>query len=283
MRENNISDLKIKEYTKESEVLRDLPELKQIFLILKECIDNPIYPILDMINDLRRIIQYHEINPDGCIKLITEKYPLYVSYELEQYIKYDEGESPDGYEEKKISDTIFILCVKEMSIFDSNSDFKTLLNAESFNKRLYEAACYLFEQALEKHKSKNDNQDTSTTEINNTTECSANIITLDRETEKKVLENFLFWSGLDKRKYKNIFKEIKQQTYTEMVQKADFSDLKQHGCSQRVQYNVYVLSKMLNNKEWGEIAAEKLGTTLADCQKRTEFTEHAKLKELFLQ
>ena len=153
---------------------------------------------------------------------------------------------------------------------------------ELVNLCLLKGAQSLIDEIAELEETDNQ-QDTSTTEINNTTECSTNIITLDSETEKKALEVFYFWSELDKRKYKNIFKEIKQQTYTEMVQKADFSDLKQHGCSQRVQYNVYVLSKILNNKEWGKIAAEKLGTTLANCQKRTLFAEYTELKKRFLQ
>jgi hypothetical protein len=109
---------------------------------------------------------------------------------------------------------------------------------------------------------------------------------LDKKAESQVLGNYNFWNNLEnskERQYTNIFKDITEHKFLEMVSTADFSELNKKGISQRVKCNVFVLSRLLNNREWGETAAEKLNTTLADCQKRTEFNEWELLKSKFLQ
>jgi hypothetical protein len=106
---------------------------------------------------------------------------------------------------------------------------------------------------------------------------------LTRETEERVLQNFNFWQNLDtKRYYINIFKDITQTKFCDMVESADFSELNKKGITQRLKYNVYILTRILGN-EWGNNAAAKLNTTLSECQKRTEFAEYEKLKSMFLQ
>jgi len=120
------------------------------------------------------------------------------------------------------------------------------------------------------------------------TECdTAYKIELNADTEKSVLENLKFWSDTKKEHkndngYKNIFEEITQLEFLTMVSDADFSTLNKKGFSQRVQYNVYILSRLLGN-DWGNNAAQKLNKTLAECQKRTEFNEHKQLKTMYLQ
>jgi hypothetical protein len=68
--------LRITEYTKESEVLiKSTPEIKQIFFALKKQFPNSKGWYLKMINDLCRIQQYHETEPDKCIKFVDSQYP----------------------------------------------------------------------------------------------------------------------------------------------------------------------------------------------------------------
>ena len=107
-------------------------------------------------------------------------------------------------------------------------------------------------------------------------------LNINKEREDVVLFNFQFWNELSSKEYKNIFKNITQHRFLEMVCRADFSELNKKGISQRVKYNAFVLSRLLNNDEWGNIAAQNLNTTLVECQKRCEFPEWNLLKKAFL-
>jgi hypothetical protein len=100
----------------------------------------------------------------------------------------------------------------------------------------------------------------------------------------EALINYKFWHDIETKKhgYVNIFKEINENTFFYMIDNADFSTLNKRGISQRVKYNVFILSRLLGNV-WGEKASLKLNTTLQECQKRTGFVEHEELKHMYLQ
>jgi hypothetical protein len=67
-----------------------------------------------------------------------------------------------------------------------------------------------------------------------------------------------------------------------MVQNADFSAIIEEGSSQRVHYNIYILSRVLG-KEWGEIAAKNTGAkSLRECDGKTKFYEYSELKKMYL-
>ena len=108
-----LNPLEINEYTQESEIIKNsTPELKIIYAVLKQYSD---YPVLQMINDLRRIEQYHESKQDLCIELIKTQYPM-----------------------RWVLSTVFVECVK--TIIDNNSDFIFQLKLETSHKLLHSKA-----------------------------------------------------------------------------------------------------------------------------------------------
>ena len=113
-------------------------------------------------------------------------------------------------------------------------------------------------------------------------------IKIDGDTEQELLKNYNFWN-LSKEKhkhiprYKNIFEDITLSEFLNIVKRADFSTLsKKKGCLHRLLFNIAILSRLLGN-EWGGKAAESIGKTLAECQKRTDFEEYMQLKGMYLQ
>ncbi|KAA6335652.1 hypothetical protein EZS27_016125 [termite gut metagenome] len=100
----------------------------------------------------------------------------------------------------------------------------------------------------------------------------------------KVMENYNFWNNIDTTKQgrANIFKGISEDEFIDMIDNADFSSLKKYGISQRVEFNIIVLSRILG-KEWEKEALKKQGTRIGKCGKRTGFAEHDKLKGMYLQ
>lgn len=105
----------------------------------------------------------------------------------------------------------------------------------------------------------------------------------------ELLENYSFWYKHSKefreetQGYCNIFKNITETQFFEMIDNADFSMIiNKHGYSKRVRYNIYVLSRKLD-KEWGERAANSINTTLDDCRKNSGFSEFGALKNMYLQ
>jgi len=103
--------------------------------------------------------------------------------------------------------------------------------------------------------------------------------------EDKLLENYQFWKDIENRnthKYKDIFRNISQNDFLNMIHSADFSTLNKKGVLQRIAYNICVLSRVLG-REWGEKSAKSIGKTFEFCQKRTEFLEHNELKNMYLQ
>ena len=121
-----------------------------------------------------------------------------------------------------------------------------------------------------------DNNSTSTS----STVCKYDI---DKEKEVNILENYAFWDsqkgGMVGRV--NIFNNITWTKFLEMVSNADFSPLNVKGKSQRVKYNVVILSRVMG-KEWGKEAASSLKTNISECQKRTNFHEYGALKGMYL-
>ena len=104
------------------------------------------------------------------------------------------------------------------------------------------------------------------------------------ELVNNVLKNFEFWQDVKElhRGKKNIFADVTQDVFFDMIKHADFSTINQKGATGRVKYNVHVLSRILG-KEWGEVAARKIGAeTLRECGKRTQFSEYKKLNEMYL-
>jgi len=107
----------------------------------------------------------------------------------------------------------------------------------------------------------------------------------DLETKySRVLENFKFWNGIDDKVHgrKNIFKGVSEEDFIMMIKTANFKSINKSGRSQRVKFNIYVLSKELD-ENWGEKAANSLNTTLKECAKRTTFYEYDSLKSMYLQ
>jgi len=100
----------------------------------------------------------------------------------------------------------------------------------------------------------------------------------------KLARNYIFWTNIDDKVHgkKNIFKGITQSDFFNMILTADFTQINKAGISQRVKYNIHVLSRELG-KDWGEKAAGKINTSLDECVKRTEFNEYDSLKNMYLQ
>jgi hypothetical protein len=156
------------------------------------------------------------------------------------------------------------LIQKSQGVFD----FLNEKQAKLFNDRISEYLDFVRNEAQEK----------------TITQVEELEVELTKELEGKVLENYIFWNKQsdEKQGRENIFKFTKQSDFLQMVGNADFSAINKKGMSQRVQYNVYVLSRVLG-KDWGEKAAMKIGAkSLRDCSGKTKFSEHPKLKSMFL-
>ena len=103
-------------------------------------------------------------------------------------------------------------------------------------------------------------------------------------THSELLENYHFWDNVNTKTQGriNIFNNITEQQFFEMIYNADFSMIvNKHGYSKRVRYNIHVLSRILGT-EWGERAAEKLKTTLKECGKCSGFNEFSAIKKMYL-
>lgn len=100
----------------------------------------------------------------------------------------------------------------------------------------------------------------------------------------KVLNNYSFWVNLEcdsKNGYKNIFRGISESDFISMINQANFSRINTSGITQRIKYNIFVLSRLLG-KEWGETAAGNLGTNLRECGKMSSFAEFDEIKNMYL-
>jgi len=147
-----------------------------------------------------------------------------------------------------------------------------------------------YKRAVEAFNSWEQDQERTKTETNNTEKQQKGLIeNKPKYTPSELLENYHFWYKHSKefreetQGYCNIFKNITETQFFEMIDNADFSMIiNKHGYSKRVRYNIYVLSRKLD-KEWGERAAKSINTTLDDCRKNSGFGEFAALKNMYLQ
>jgi len=102
-------------------------------------------------------------------------------------------------------------------------------------------------------------------------------------TPSELLINYHYWDNVNTKThgYINIFNNITEQQFFEMIDNADFSTIiGKHGYSKRIKYNIAVLSRILG-KEWGEIVAKKLKTTLKKCAKCSGFHEFSAIKNMY--
>jgi hypothetical protein len=119
----------------------------------------------------------------------------------------------------------------------------------------------------------------------NTDKPQGYLFKLTEEIECEIIKNYYFWKNLkaenkNNNAYKNIFEGFTQQEFLEMVCTVDFSRLKKTGCKYRIRNNISILSRIMD-KEWGEMAAKSLNTTLKECCKRTDYIEYEQLKNLY--
>lgn len=104
-----------------------------------------------------------------------------------------------------------------------------------------------------------------------------------KNKKSELLENYKFWNKVNlKEKNQNIFKNIDEDSFFEMVENHDFSRICKKPISQRVKYNIVVLARVLG-EEWGEKAAKTLGGTLRTCGKMTSFNERKELDCIYRQ
>ena len=269
------------EYTSEVQITISAHELTPVYSVLRKYVYNNFLDmrkdiadqfkkryILDMINDLRRIIAYYNEKSLKCVNYIEAKY-----IDFEKY-----GVLRD----------VFLLCLKSLitnNIIAKNSTFSILLNPIiKFNYLLDDDTAHI-NQSLEDAYSIITTLP-STTKTTDEVKDQQDVVVLDNNTEERVLENYNFWTGLPKPHCINIFENISVSDFLKMVTTADFTVVHTKGQTQRVKYNVYLLSRLLG-AEWGDTAAQKLKTTLVNCIKRTLFNEieanKFQLKTMFLQ
>lgn len=80
---------------------------------------------------------------------------------------------------------------------------------------------------------------------------------------------------------KNIFQNITKEEFLQMIMDMDFTKIYTRGKQGRVQYNIYILTRIMGT-DWGNAAAKKIGTTYEQCRKAGSFSEHDNLKHMYL-
>lgn len=113
---------------------------------------------------------------------------------------------------------------------------------------------------------------------------STHVIDASKINYSAIINNYIFWNNIEDKShgFKNIFKGFTQNDFINMILNADFTQINKRGISQRMKFNIHVLSRQLG-KDWGEQAANKINSTLEECVKRTEFPEYDSLKSMYLQ
>ena len=112
------------------------------------------------------------------------------------------------------------------------------------------------------------------------------IYVIKKEIEDKLLINYNFWRSFklkhkNEPNHKNIYENVGEHEFFNMISYADFSRINVRGMRHRVLCNINILSRLLG-KEWGANAAELLDSTLEECQKRTDFAEWQELQNMYL-
>jgi len=104
---------------------------------------------------------------------------------------------------------------------------------------------------------------------------------LDANLRKKVKEVYHFWNELDERCYTNIFKDISEEKYIEMVINADFGSLYKKKNLTRVGFTAYTLSKLINDEYWTAEVEKKLNKKMSEFQKNKNAPECKELSKKF--
>lgn len=234
--ENLTQPLKIDEYTKESEIIKcTLPNIKQIYTVLKKYpVESITFSPLAMINDLRRIKQYHEFKPDECIAFIADKYKM-----------------------RWAESTRFIECLK--LIIDEQSDFMFLLMNQSFMILLLKNVQNDFAKNFNIPLTENSN-------LSNTNEPEQT--NLDTESLKEDSLNFKFNGNeaLIAKIHEHCNNDIficNDTDFVNCVLNANFS-LLQIKTKSKVKLLIYYLSKQMG-AIWYEQTAKSLGYKKSDC------------------
>lgn len=236
--ESLINPLKIDEYTKESEILKcTIPNIKQIYSVLKKFSDNGEFSPLVIINDLRRVEQYYQSKPDECIEYIASKYKM-----------------------RWAVSTRFIECLK--LIIDEQSDFMFLLRNQSFMILLLKNVQIDF--------AKNFNillaENTENSNLSNTNEPERT--NLDIESLKEDSLNFKLNGNeaLILKIHEHCNNDIficNDTDFVNCVMNANFS-LLQIKTKSKVKLLIYYLSKQMG-AIWYEQTAKSLGYEKSDC------------------
>jgi hypothetical protein len=191
-----------------------------------------------MINDLRRIKQYHEFKPDECISFIADKYKM-----------------------RWAESTRFIECLK--LIIDEQSDFMFLLSNQSFMILLLKNVQNDFANNFNILHTKN----TENSNLSNTNEPEQT--NLDTESLKK--EDLLTFKlngneGLIANIHEHCNNDIficSGIDFVNHIQNANFS-LLQIKTKSKVKLLIYYLSKQMG-VIWYEQTAKSLGYKKSDC------------------
>ena len=234
--ENLTQPLKIDDYTKESEIIKcTLPNIKQIYTVLKKYpVESSTFSPLAMINDLRRIKQYHEFKPDECIAFIADKYKM-----------------------RWAESTRFIECLK--LIIDEQSDFMFLLMNQSF--------MILLLKNVQNDFAKNFNIPlTVNSNLSNTNEPEQSNLDTESLKEDSVNLKFNGNEALIAKIHEHCNNDIficNDTDFVNCVLNANFS-LLQIKTKSKVKLLIYYLSKQMG-AIWYEQTAKSLGYKKSDC------------------
>jgi len=118
-----------------------------------------------------------------------------------------------------------------------------------------------------------------------TIDCNVKNQKANAVTEKwkdKAVEIYFMWKSFENSRegYKNIFLEVDNTQFLEMVELKDFRKINKRGNFDRLKYTIFLLSEIPElGKNWGESVAKNLDTTLRHCSGRTDFLEYSEIKK----
>jgi hypothetical protein len=233
------NSLKMDDYNKESEILKcTLPNIKQIYSVLKKYpVESSDFSPLAMINDLRRIEQYHESKPDECIAFIADKYKM-----------------------KWAESTRFIECLK--LILDAQSDFMFLLNNQTFMILLNENVKVDFAMNLNILLDENmENSNLSST--NKPKQTIFDVESLSEHSNNfKFKGNEILIGKIHEHCNNDIF-ICTENEFVSYVQSANFASLKIK-IKSKVKLLIFLLSKQMGS-DWYSETAKSLSLQKSEC------------------
>ncbi|KAA6327991.1 hypothetical protein EZS27_023066 [termite gut metagenome] len=246
--------------------------------------DSPLYLQNIIINSCKAL---DKMGGRGIVIQILTLYGLMSWLERGSEVEQNEADDLFQWVNKRFNE----VCIFYFLTFDHNSDSVPLDNllASTPIGKAWQENLNLNKDV--KHQSETKIQTLSqtakidTNKVDNNTEIEqSKQSTKDKYIISEVLKNYEFWSNNNTKIHgrANIFDGINEHEFINMIDKADFSQINKKGTSQRVKYNIFILSQLLG-KEWGEEAAKKLHTTIDECRKRTSFAEYDELKSMYTQ